>query len=375
MKNTFTILLTLLLTTTHAQHDILKNSWVKFSRDSTINDRLKSSLNNFLMEANKGNYTTKYVDQEHLKNNEYFYQEFEQITNSRYFKDSLFFKPQLLKSVKNESNDYYLTIQYIGYAEEKPITKAILNFKAKPKDNYYQFFCLFDENTANWKSTINEDITFHYSSSYNKQKADEFVNFHRKLERLTKQKSPIKNYYKCLNTQEALGLFGIEYAFRNSNSGSGFGMSDDNGNFVTGINSEDYLHDYVHSFLGRIYDSKKTWREFEEGIAIYYGKNWGVPLNELKEVLKNELKNDSNYDFLAQLKKGKKSKRYDGLHLYDRIITAIIAEKVIEKLGFDAAIDLLHSGDNGENFLELLDKKIGINEQNFNKRIKKLLLD
>ncbi len=375
MKNYSTILFCLFLSFAYSQQDILKNSWTKFSRDSTINTQLEQSLNSFLTEANKGNYATKYVDQEHLKNNEYFYQEFEQITNSRYFKDSLFFKPQLLKSVKDDTNNFYLTIQYIGYAEEKPITKAILNFKAKPKDNYYQFFCLFDENTANWKSTVNDDITFYYFNDYNKEKADEFVRFHRKLEKLTKQKSPIKNYYKCKNTQEALGLFGIEFAFRNANSGSGFGMSDDNGNFVTGINSEDYLHDYVHSFFGRIYNSKETWREFEEGIAIYYGKNWGVPLSELKEVLRSELKQNSNFDFLAELKKGRKSKRFDGLHLYDRIINAIIAEKVIEKLGFDAAIDLLYSGDNGENFLQILDKKIRINEKNFNKKIKKLLLD
>ncbi|PHR69387.1 MAG: hypothetical protein COA67_10460 [Lutibacter sp.] len=93
----------------------------------------------------------------------------------------------------------------------------------------------------------------------------------------------------------------------------------------------------------------------------------------LKEVLRSELKTNSKYDFLSELKKGRKSKRHDGKHLYDRIITAIIATEVIEKHGFDTAIEILHSGNNGENFFKLLDDKIGINEKNFNNKMKKLL--
>ncbi|PHR69388.1 MAG: hypothetical protein COA67_10465 [Lutibacter sp.] len=250
MKNIITISIFFICSITFAQQTILENSWTIFSRDSIINTKLETSLNNFLTETNKGNYNIKYIDQNHLKKNKYFYEEFEQITNSRYFKDSVFFKPQLLKSVVDKNQDYYLTIQYIGVNEEKPITNTILKFKATPKDDYYQFFCLFDENTVNWKSKVNDGITFYYSTNYNEEKANKFVKFHRNLEKLTKQSSPIKNYYKCKNTQEALEIFGIQFALRSANSGSGFGMSDDYGNFITGINSEDYLHDYVHSFFG-----------------------------------------------------------------------------------------------------------------------------
>lgn len=374
MKNLLTPILLLIYFASFSQQEILENSWIQFSKDSVINTKLQKSLDAFLIEANKDNFENKYVENEHYKKYEYFFQQFINYSNSNYYKDSLFFKPQLLKSFSYEKEDFYITLQFIGVSKNKPLTTKILEFKAKPKEDYYQFFCLFEENIENWKSDTKKGVTFHYSNTYNEEKATRFVKFNQKLEKLTKQKSPILNYYKCKDTQEALAIFGIKYSYRRSNSDYGFGLSNDYGSFITGINSEDYLHDHVHSFFGKIYENKETWREFEEGIAIYYGGNWGVSLSELKTVLKNELKGNSNFDFLAEFKKGRKSKRYDGKHLYDRIMNAIFAELIINKHGFDAVIEVLHCGDNGENIYTQLDKKLGINEKNFNKKLKKLLL-
>lgn len=374
MKTLSTLIFSLIFTAVFSQQEILQNSWAKFSRDSITNSQLEKSLSAFLTEANQGKFENQYVNNEHYKKYEYFFQQFEGYSNSNYFKDSLFFKPQLLKSFSFDKKDFYITLQFIGIGEDKPFVKTVLEFKASPKDGFYQFFCLFEENISNWKSDKKGDVTFHYANTYNEEKATRFVEFNAELERLTKQKSPIYHYYKCKDTQEALSIFGIKYSYRRSNADYGFGLSDDYGNFITGINSEDYLHDHVHSFFGKIYENKETWREFEEGIAIYYGGNWGVPLSELKTVLRNELKENSTFDFLSEFKKARKSKRYDGKHLYDRIINAVFAELIIEKHGFDAAIEVLHCGDNGEQIYTQLDKKLGINEKNFNKKLKKILL-
>jgi len=353
-----------------AQQEVITNPWVKFSKDSIINSNLQNSITNFLSNANNRNFNTKYLDHKHYKKYEYFFNNFEEYSKSTFYKDSLFYKPYLLESYSFNKKDYYITLQFSGInTKNEVILNKILQFKAISKNNYYQFFCLFQENTKNWKHKKQKNITFHYSKTYNKKKARNFVNFNRELEDLTKKNSPILNYYKCTDSHEATAIFGILYSTRYANAGYGFGMSDDYGNFITGIDSEDYLHDHVHSFFGKIYDEKKTWREFEEGIAIYYGGNWGVPLSDLKTVLKN----DTNLNFLAELKKGKKSKRYDHKHLYDRIICAIIAKEIIEKKGFDEAIDLLHSGNNGETFLTKLNKKLGINETNFNEKLNKII--
>ena len=290
MKKLLTLAICFFSIITFAQQSILENSWTRFTRDSTTNEKLEASLNSFLAETNKANFDIKEVTQEHYKQYEYFFQQFEEYSNSTYFKDSLFFKPQLLKSFSYDKKEFYITIQFIGTAEDKFLAKSILELKAVPKEDYYQFFCLFPENTKTWKIEMKNGVTFHYSDTYDEEKATKFVNFNKLLEKLTKKKSPITNYYKCKDTQEALDVFGIKYSYRRSNSDYGFGLSDNLGNFITGINSEDYLHDHVHSFFGKIYENKDTWREFEEGIAIYYGDNWGVPLSELKDILRDELK-------------------------------------------------------------------------------------
>ncbi|MCF6279045.1 MAG: hypothetical protein L3J14_01725 [Flavobacteriaceae bacterium] len=365
MKKILFIAFCLISISIYSQQEIFQNSWVKFSKDSIINSSLEKSLNAFLIEANKANFENQYINEEHYKKYEYFFQQFEKYSNSNYYKDSLFFKPQLLKSFSYDKKEFYITLQFVGVDDKKPFVRKILEFKAIPKEDYYQFFCLFEENIKHWKSDKKGGVTFHYTDTYNEKKAIRFVKFNEELERLTKKKSPIYHYYKCKDTQEALSIFGIKYSYRRANSDYGFGLSDEYGNFITGINSEDYLHDHVHSFFGKIYENKETWREFEEGIAIYYGGNWGVHLSELKTVLRNELKSNPNFDFLSEFKKARKSKRYDGKHLYNRIINAVFAELIIKKHGFDAAIEVLHCGNNGEQIYTQLDNKLGINEKNF----------
>lgn len=373
MKKILLLLFTAVSISANSQQKIISNHLVTFSRDSVTNSKLKKSLTAFLSEANKGNFDTPYIDIEHYNKYEYFFQYFDEYSESRFYKDSMFYKPYLLKSYSYNKKEYYITLEFTGIYNNEVKTSMILELKAVPFNNSYRFYCLFDENTSSWNTKNIKGTTFLYTENLDEKKANLFIEFNQKLENLTGKKSDIYNYYKCKNTHKALEIFGIKYYFRHANSDYGFGLADDYGNFITGIDSEDYLHDYVHTFFGKIYDNNKTWREFEEGIAIYYGNNWGVPLAELKEILRSELKKDPNFDFLTEFKKGRKSKRYDGKHSYNRIMTGVLAKLIIEKKGFDTAIKLLYTGNKGESFFLVLNKEIGINEANFNKKMKQLL--
>lgn len=374
MSKIIGLLILFIYTSIFSQQKINTNPWVKFSRDTIVNTKLQNAITHFLYEANQGNFKTKYINSEHYKNNTYFFEQFENIFKSHYFKDSIFYKPYLIQSYSINKKDYYITLQFSGIDNDKKvITHKIIQFLAKFNADNYQIYCLFDENTKYWKRKTKKGVTFHYSNTFDKKKALRFVNFNKKLEQLTKHKSPILNYYKCKNPQEALAIFGIKYSIRYANASSGFGMSDDYGNFITGIDSEDYLHDHIHSFFSKIYNRKETWREFEEGIAIYYGGNWGVSLATLKNKLREELISSPNFDFLTEFKKGRKGKRYDKLHIFDRVINAVFVEKIIKTHGFDAAVKVMHCGNNGEKFFTLLHQKTGINESNFNSKLKELL--
>lgn len=351
------------------------NPWVQFSRDSVQNDRLEKSLNQFLNFVNQGNFKHQYLDIEHFTQNEDFFKEFKEISKSNYYKDSLFYKPVLKKSYTFNKKDYFITLSFVGIdsVSKKSITNKTLNLKANVKEDYYQFFSVFKDHLKLYQSKNIDGIQFYYQGKFDTNEAKRMVRFTKKLEKLTGKKSFLKNYYKCENVQDAIKLLGIEYDMSYSRSATGFGWSDDFGNFITGVNSEAYIHDYIHSFFSKNYDRKKIWREFEEGIAIYYGGNWEVSFQEIRTVLQNIVKENSKFDFLSELKKGRKSKRYDAIHLYDRLISAVLVEYIIKTKDFKTVLNILHCGAKGEQFFEKLNQHLGISEDNFNEKFIQML--
>lgn len=372
-KLNLAFLITFLINGLYAQVSVERNLNLELAeKDSLTSIKIEKALNGFLTEAQEKNYSEKYVDTTHLHEYEFFFNKLAGIGKN----SEIFNKPLVLKSYPVENGIYRLTIGFTGEREGLPFIYQVTELKAVTYKDYYRFYCPFEENTSHFKTKTFDNLTYHYSTSINETTAKQFVEFTQELAKLTKAPIPQLDYYSFNSLDELLKSYGFLYSARQCNFLCyDLGFTDNKGNtYMTGTNNENYIFGFISDyFYYNLPNRDKIYWPFVQGLSTYYG-GYGLSYDDmatLKTQFRQELNSNPNINFLEEFKKGRKSSVNKHFSYY--VMSAFLFEEVLNKKGFDEALKLVYSNNDGELFFENLNQVLGVNEKNFHKTILKLI--
>ena len=151
------------------------------------------------------------------------------------------------------------------------------------------------------------------------------------------------------------------------------------------MNNEDFSHDMFHYYSGQI--NKRENRNWitEEGIAYAWGNAYYTDKNgkmisnkRLITELKDYLAKNPNTDLFELFSKNEKIFNNIAPEISVRsTISGIIASQIEKKKGMEGILKLINAGrkDRLENYLKVTNELIGINKDNFNLKVVKLIND
>jgi hypothetical protein len=370
---TFVLSFALLFNCLYAQVSVERNFDLELAeKDSVTSARIKAALNGFLTEAQESRYSTKYVDSTHLLQYKFFFDKLSGIGQN----STKFNKPLVLKSYPIGAGVYRLTVGFTGISDDGPFIYQITELKAVPDKESYRFYCPFPENTEHFQKLTFDNVTYHFSSSIDESKAAQFADFTQELSELTNVPVPILDYYSFKSLDELLKAYGFLYSARHCNFLCyDLGFTDNQGStYITGTNNENYVFGFIGDFLYyNLPERERLYWPFIQGISTYYG-GYGLSydnMETLKSQFREELSLNPNINFLQEFKKGRKSsvKR----HFSYFVMCAFLYEEALNKKGFQTALKLAFSGNDGEDFFKNMELILGVNENNFHRTILRLI--
>lgn len=203
MKFIYTLTLVFVTFSANAQTNPLRlNPNIALPKDSIESKTLTTSLNDFLLSAQKPNEENKFVfDSERI---ETFIQldEINGIEKSGKYKDDFFYKPYLTNVVLLKDKNYLIQVSYIGTNENVAMLRASFEFIAHKSNNSFTFSSPLLRNTKNWKVEKVGNNIFHYQNSINKEKVKEFNKLTSSFDIKLKATNKISDYYCCDNIIE-----------------------------------------------------------------------------------------------------------------------------------------------------------------------------
>ncbi len=212
MKFISTLTFTLTTLFANAQTNTLRlNPSIILPKDSIESKALTTSLNDFLLSAQKSNEENKFVfDSEKI---ETFIQldEINGIEKSGKFKDDFFYKPYLTNVVLLKDNNYLIQVSYIGTSENIAFLRTSFEFIAHKTINTFAFSSPLLRNTKNWKVEKAGNNIFHYQNTINKEKVKEFNKLTSSFDLKLKSTNKITDYYCSDNLIEMQKLIGVDY--------------------------------------------------------------------------------------------------------------------------------------------------------------------
>jgi hypothetical protein len=343
-------------------------------RDSAKSALLKSSIDSFLTEALSGDYSHAYVDSNHRKRYDFF---FRKLSKIGYSSDEITFNaPNILKSYTPDGKEYWITVAYTGERNGEPFVFQLTELKMLPYEDHYRFYCTFPDKVASFKSKTFSAVNYHYATSINTAKAQEFANFKQFICKEAGIEDEPLDYYCFESLNHLLKAYGFLYSARQCNFLCyDLGFTENEGNvYVTGTNNENYQFGFIGEYMYyKLPNEDEMYWPFVQGISTYYG-GYGLSsenMNELKAQFRAAYAENPEMDFLEAFQKGRKSSVNRHFSYY--VMSAFLCEKALQEEGFDAVLKIAYSGSDGQQFFKVLDKTIGVNKDNFHQTILDLI--
>jgi len=376
------LLLTLIAFTTictaKAQAPNLKvNAGTKLFEDSIESVNFLSSLNQFLSVAETNASTNAWVYQPHFLQTAFLLDELLDLQKNAQENDDSFYTPTLLDIVPIEEEQFLIQVAYIGTKDNAPQLRATIELIAQKDQERYLFSSPLARNTADWKTLVLENYTFHYQDTLDVEKAKEFQELTAFYDERLKIEAKETVFYLCENGVVSQRYFGLPYKL--DYNGEGDNMSW----FVANEQQEAHIlnaaqffqfdpHDLFHNRLSLIKSRRAVNHAVDEGIATLYGGSWGYTWEELFAEFRNQIPMDKKTDWL-ELKKQKVAFETDGhSNPTDIMVIALFVQKIEREHGFAAVWELLNAKGE-EAYFKTLKQWTGITKKNYNKEAWKLI--
>lgn len=383
MKLFFTTTLLLSAFFANAQtRSLIINPNIVLPKDSVEGKNLTTSLNDFLVSAQKPNEENKFVFENEKIETFIQLDEINGIEKSGKYKDDYFYKPYLTNVVLLKDGNFLIQVSYIGTFENTAILRTSFEFIAHKTNNSFTFSSPLLRNTKNWKVEKAGNINFHYQNSINKEKVKEFGKYISLFDSKLKSTNKITDYYFCENLPELEKLIGVDYkSDYNGRNESVWSSSFDNRKLIVfGNNNANFdefdPHDLFHDRLGLVIPRNKVNKPVDEGCAYLYGGSWGMSWKEIFKAFKEQIASNKSTDW-AKIKEDPisfKTGKYT--NPADYIVNALLVKKIEKEKGFAGVWELLNVGPfekGNEKYYQTLEKLTGITKVNYNDKIWELI--
>ena len=286
----------------------------------------------------------------------------------------------LAKASKVSKKRYLLEITYMkSDSKGNSITNAICSLIAIKRSDKIFFSSPIGFHTADWKNQIIGKINYHYKEKFNQNVAEKFNTNNSKISTKLGLKTENLFFYKCSDYQEVLRIMGVSYSSKPNEDTQSSTII--NNTIISGLNSEDFSHDIFHFYSSKLFKSENRNWTTEEGLAYswgnaYYTKNENemITRDELVFHLKKYLDENQDEDFLTLFFKNPRIfKTLSSKVSLKSTISSLLCDEVEDEKGIDGIKVLINCGKGDDNFFKTLDELIGINKDNFNTKIKKIL--
>lgn len=346
--------------------------------DSAVSQKLLFYLNAFINEKNKSFKDLKTLSPNNINAN---YLLIDAMKNVEFEgKDSTFYKPHLINILPINKSDFEVQIAFMNNND----LKGIFSLLAREQGEKFVFESPLQIITTGWKVEKIGKITYHYPNNLDKKKALHFNDkylFYNKI--LNIDAEPI-DFYAFKNLHDALRSLGVTYYKDYNGQQNNVLFSSE---VSPNLNLNGYIyrqegdeHDLFHDCVGKVLDKNKGYRPVNEGVAYLYGGYGGnvcYSTEEIKKLLKDYAQTDNNINWLDLYKKNIRLNKDKSSPLYFcYALNMLLAEKIEKEKGFSKVLELMSCGKrqkDEENYLESLNKIIGVNESSYNAEIDLLI--
>ncbi len=296
-------------------------------------------------------------------------------------------KPYLM-NIEPLSNkqSYLIQVAYMNGSNGQPMLLACFDFIAHKTDNGFLFSSPLLRNTKDWKTKKQEYLVMHYQSDANERLVDQYMAYLLDYDRKLGLNKQTEYYFcdECESMVQAMQLTGIRYKV-DYNGYSWNSIDFDTDEKVIAIETQRISrqqtidpHDLFH-FRASIAIPEDLNHYMVCGCAYVYGGSWRISWTDIKKMFKSRMAYDEHTDWLQlyfdRYNFGESQEKH---LLVTQFINALIVERIEKEQGFSAVMKLLASGNmykERDKFFTTLEKVTGINEKNFNKKVKNLILD
>ncbi len=382
-KNILTIILLFSFTTLSAQETIVIPKFLNNPMDSITKQNFNQSLESFFSEVTKGKINERLLTS---KRAELTQSQLQELVNYETKKDSSALNlkdKQLINVYPVSNNEYFISVSYtFQKPESEPILLYIINLIATKDDNKFTFSIPIDYLTRYWKTQTIGNITYHFKDTLNTERAKLFDKKNSEIAEKLRLEPEKLDFYMTDNFQEISELLSFGYSlFSNGKYRDGYGV--DSKTIFAIMNNEDFSHDMFHYYSGKINErGNRNWIT-EEGIAYLWGNAYYTDKNgemithkRLVNELRNYLSKNPNTNLYELFSNNEKIFNNIAPEISVRsTISGIIAKEIEIKKGNEGITKLINAGRENrlESYLKATDELIGINKEDFNIKVKKLI--
>lgn len=260
----------------------------------------------------------------------------------------------------------------------------VFNLIAEKHADDIKFSIPLKHHTKGWNTTVIGNITYYHQNPISEEKAKSFDQKNTQISEKLGADSEKLAFYICRNYQEILHLVGFSYDQEsNGEYRDGYGVVE--GHIFSIMDNEDFSHDIFHYYSGKVNErSKRNWI-VEEGLAYSWGNAYYTNINtgemisqsELVMELKKYLRANPGRSLLNLFTKSEKIFNHLAPEISVRsTIASLICDEVEKRKGIEGIFSLINCGRRQKdmsNFFSATQELVGINRQNFNREVSKLL--
>lgn len=364
--------------------EVLITNSIRLPNDSIKVNKLITSLESFLDQKDEANTNNSFVNKDYLLETSLLLDELKGIDKSTNFNDDNFYKCYLSSVSKTTENQYTVQFSYIGVNGTIPVLRGVFTVIATSIGDEFLFHSPLSLNTSSWtRKNIGKSIVY-YKPEFDISIADSYLNYASKFDNIIGINDKPTVLYCANNFNEVMKLIGVDYKldFSGINFNSSSGVERDTTIIVNGVLASNAIqfdpHDLWHSRLRAVLAPKDTYKPVDEGCAFLFGGSWGYSWEDIKNRFHSFVKTQKDRNWLNSYvehldigdEKGKALR-------VDYIINALIIKELYKDGDFSKVKQLLSIGRDQPNldvYFDTLDKVIGINENNFNVEIDRLIV-
>jgi hypothetical protein len=346
------------------------------SLPDSLTRQIIQSFDRLLLSIDRAQPDTTLIDMDDADVNRLFFTYLKGIEG----KDTVqkYFQARLINLYPVGNHQYMFTISYTKNDE----IGRIHSFLAKENGGRVVFANPLRYNTRHWKTATIGTATYFYPDTIDVERAELFNR--KNIAMAQKLNLPVRNWdvYMCENFQEAFQIQGCSYeSTGNGVFNSGWIM--DPKTLFTCMNDEDFSHDVLHIYASQIRERKDRNVNGECGLAYYWGNAYhsGITgkapgLQELLPALQQYFRSHKEAKPLELFEKSPDILAEYGyphpVHV-NKIIAAVICREVEKQKGMEGILELLKCGRGNDNLFKATEKLIGINRDNFDREVRRLV--